>query len=38
MPSKSQCAIDSSVAGTGIKNLEDFLDHDWHMATGRRLA
>ncbi len=38
MPSKSQCAIDSSVAGTRIKDLEDFLDHDWHMATSRRLA
>jgi hypothetical protein len=35
MPSKSQCAIDSGVAGTRIKDLEDFLDHDWHVGAGR---
>jgi len=35
---KAQCAIDSNIRGPRIENLEDFIDHDWHMTTSRSLA
>ena len=38
VPAEAQCAIKSDISGTGIQNLENFLDHDWHMAAGRSLA
>ena len=35
---EAQCAIDSHLTGARVKDLQNLVHHDWHMAAGRRLA
>ncbi len=35
---EAQCAIDSDLTGVRVKDLQNLVHHDWHMAAGRRLA